>query len=160
MGRGSIVYENWFLVAEGKLLLDLAQEFAKVCLIRALAEVHDWLPEQRGDGSEYRLGQPLIPESGQVGLVRQLPGLCLARSADERGLIDVNQALLGGQQVSNVQCEAFALFPELSPVPERLVEDLLIPQVPHIVGHIELMEHRPGQLNVPKSSDHLRALPD
>ena len=45
VGRGSIVNKNWLLVAEGQLLLDLAKKFTEVCLIRALAEVHDWLPE-------------------------------------------------------------------------------------------------------------------
>ena len=128
-------------------------------LVGALAEVADWLLQQRRDRAEDRLRQPLIAESCQVGLVGQLPGLCLALSADECCLIDVDQALLGGQQVSNVQGEAFALFSELGPVPERLMEDLLVPQVLDIVGNVESLEHSPGQLHVPKSSNELGTLP-
>ena len=160
VGRGSIVDQDWLVVAEGQLLLDLAQKLLEVVLVGALAEVADWLLQQRRDRAEYRLRQPLVSKSGKVGLVGQLPGLCLALAADECRLVDVDQALLGGQQVSNVQGEAFALFSELNPVPERLVEALLIPQVPHIIGHVESLQHRPGQLHIPQSSDQLGTLPD
>ena len=43
VGRGFIVDQDWLVVAEGQLLLDLSQKLLEVALVGALAEVADWL---------------------------------------------------------------------------------------------------------------------
>ena len=100
MGRGPVEYQARSMVAETQVLLDLQEELAEIMLVGTLPEEPNWLAKQRRDGSEYSLRLSLVLEGNQIGLVRQLPGLLLARCADKCGFVDVDEAPLGCKEVA------------------------------------------------------------
>ena len=141
-----------------ELASDLVEEAAEVGRVGRPAKVPDWLAKVWRDGAEHCLAHPLVAEPHHVRLISVLPGLLLADSRGERGLVSVDDDLFCGEYVAEDGGEQLSL-----PV-ERVLEaegprvDLLDAAVLDAVGLVEAREEGHVRLVVPDALYDLHAL--
>ena len=92
-----------------ELASDLVEEAAEVSRVCRAAEVPNWLAEVWRDGAEHCLAHPLVAEPHHVWLISVLPGLLLADSRGERGLVSVDDDLFGSEYVAKDGGEQLSL---------------------------------------------------